>query len=78
MRVLVIGAGIIGAVYGWALADSGHDVVHLVRRGRAAALRNGLPVDMLYLRKAHKRHLHAVYKLAATEIRVASGRLRIG
>jgi 2-dehydropantoate 2-reductase len=67
MRVLVIGAGIIGAVYGWALSDCGHDVVHLVRHGRSAALLDGLPVDMLDLRKGHKRRVHGVYKLAATE-----------
>ena len=67
MRVLVIGAGIIGSIYGWALSDSGLDVVHLVRRGKAAALRDGLMVDMLDLRKGRKRHFHGVYKLAATE-----------
>jgi len=67
MRVLVIGAGIIGSIYGWALSDSGLDVVHLVRRGKAAALRDGLMVDMLDLRKGRKRHFHGVYKLAATK-----------
>jgi len=30
MRVLVIGAGIIGSIYSWALAESGHHIVHLV------------------------------------------------
>ena len=39
MRVLVVGAGIIGSIYGWALAESGHRVVHLVRAGRAVSLR---------------------------------------
>ena len=58
MRVLVIGAGIIGSIYGWALRDSGDDVVHLVRCGRAAALRDGLTVNMLDLRKGRKRHFH--------------------
>ncbi|MGA2885688.1 MAG: 2-dehydropantoate 2-reductase N-terminal domain-containing protein, partial [Halobacteriota archaeon] len=42
MHVLVVGAGIIGSIYGWALADSGHHVAHLVRSGRAAAFRGGL------------------------------------
>jgi ketopantoate reductase len=27
MRILVIGTGIIGSIYGWALAESGQDVV---------------------------------------------------
>jgi ketopantoate reductase len=39
MHVLVVGAGIIGSIYGWALTESGHKVVHLVRSGRAAGLR---------------------------------------
>jgi len=67
MRILVIGAGMIGSIYGWALSDCGHDVVHLVRRGRATALRDSLTVDMLDLRKGRKRHFHGVYKLATTE-----------
>ena len=46
MRVLVVGAGIIGSIYGWALAQSGHHVVHLVRSGRAAALGGGLKLDV--------------------------------
>ena len=67
MRVLMVGAGIIGSIYGWALSDSGHDVVHLVRRGRAAELRDGMTVDMLDLRKGRKRRFRGAYKLTATE-----------
>ena len=51
MRVLVIGAGIIGSIYGWALSESGHDVEHLVRSGRAATLLEGLPLDLFDRRK---------------------------
>jgi 2-polyprenyl-6-methoxyphenol hydroxylase-like FAD-dependent oxidoreductase len=67
MRVLVVGAGIIGSIYGWALRDSGHDVVHLMRRGRADALQEGFTIDMRDLRQGRKRHFRGVYKLAATE-----------
>ncbi len=49
MRVLVIGAGIIGSIYGWALSESGHDVKHLVRSGRAATLLEGLPLFPHYI-----------------------------
>jgi hypothetical protein len=28
MRTLILGTGIIGAIYGWALAESGVDVTH--------------------------------------------------
>jgi len=67
MRVLVIGAGIIGSIYGWALAESGHSVVHLVRPGRAAALRDGLALDVLDLRKRHKQSFCGTYRLNAVE-----------
>jgi 2-dehydropantoate 2-reductase len=67
MRVLVIGAGIIGSIYGWALAESGHRVVHLVRSGRAAAFRDGLPLDVFDGRKGHKRNFRGLYRLHAVE-----------
>lgn len=39
MQPLVIGTGDIGTLYGWAMAEAGHEVTHLVRSGvnRAAA-----------------------------------------
>ena len=67
MRVLVIGAGIIGSIYGWALAESGHEVVHLVRSGRAATLRGGVTLDIFDRRKGHKRKFCGLYKLNAAE-----------
>ena len=67
MRVLVIGAGIIGSIYGWALSEAGHHVMHLVRSGRAAALRDGLPLDMFDRRKGHKRNSRSLYRLNAVE-----------
>jgi ketopantoate reductase len=67
MRVLVIGTGIIGSIYGWALAESKHQVAHLVRFGRAASLRNGMALDVFDRRKGHKRNFHGVYRLDAVE-----------
>ena len=67
MRVLMIGAGIIGSIYGWALAQSRHRVVHLVRPGKAAALRDGLAVDIFDRRKGHPRKFQGLYNLDAVE-----------
>jgi 2-dehydropantoate 2-reductase len=67
MHVLVVGAGIIGSIYGWALAEGGHHVVHLVRSGRAAAFRDGLPLDVFDRRKGHKRNSRGLYRLNAVE-----------
>jgi len=67
MHVLVVGAGIIGSIYGWALVQSGHHVVHLVRSGRASALRAGLTLDMFDRRKRHKRNFRGLYRLNAVD-----------
>jgi ketopantoate reductase len=67
MNVLVVGTGIIGSIYGWALADGGHHVVHLVRSGRSPALRSGLKLDVIDRRKGHKRNFRGLYRLDAVE-----------
>ena len=67
MRVLVVGAGIIGSIYGWALAESGHEIIHLVRAGRASALGNGLALDLFDRRKGHKRNFRSLFRLNAVE-----------
>jgi 2-dehydropantoate 2-reductase len=67
MRVVVVGAGIVGTIYGWALSASGHHVVHLVRSGKAADLRNGLAVDLFDRRKGRKGNFRGLYKLTAVE-----------
>jgi 2-dehydropantoate 2-reductase len=65
--VLVVGAGIIGSIYGWSLSESGHHVLHLVRSGRTAALGNGLKLDVIDRRKGHKRNSRGVYRLNVVE-----------
>lgn len=67
MRVLVVGAGVIGAIYGWALAGAGHEVAHLVRPGRAAGLVAGLRMDVLDCRKPRRRRVRETYPLRAIE-----------
>lgn len=34
MKTLIVGTGIIGIIYGWALSHTGVDVTHFVRKGR--------------------------------------------
>ena len=63
MRVLAVGAGIIGSIYGWALTESRHQVAHLVRSGRAAALSDGVSFDMFDRRKGAQAELLWLYKL---------------
>ncbi len=47
MRILVVGAGVIGSVYGAKLFTAGHDVVLLARGGRLADLRRSGGVVLL-------------------------------
>lgn len=67
MHVLVVGAGIIGSIYGWALTESGHKVVHLIRSGRADGLRDGMAMDVFDCRKRHKQNFRGLYPLNAVE-----------
>jgi 2-dehydropantoate 2-reductase len=67
MRILIVGAGIVGTIYGWALSEEGNDVTHLVRLGRAAALRDGVAVDVFDRRKGRKRKYQGLYKLNVVE-----------
>jgi 2-dehydropantoate 2-reductase len=73
MRVLVVGAGIIGSIYGWAFAESEHQVVHLVRAGRAPTFRDGMALDVLDLRKRHNRNFPGLYKLDVAETLSSTG-----
>ena len=73
MKVLIIGAGIIGSIFGWALADGGNDVTHFVRTGKTAQFADGMPLDMLENRKGKKNFI-GKYHLKVTEsLRLSDG-----
>lgn len=67
MKILVVGAGVIGTIYGWAIAESGHDVTHVVRPGRRASLANGIEIDMFDKRPGHKKRNVFRYGIRTTE-----------
>jgi 2-dehydropantoate 2-reductase len=58
MKVLVIGRGVVGTIYGWALSKAGLDVTHVVRK-------EGLPatdtLDLLDLRTGYLKNTRATY-----------------
>ncbi len=47
MRILIVGNGNIGTLYGFALSEAGHDVRHLIRPGRLAAQPSVVHLDLL-------------------------------
>jgi len=65
--MLVVGAGVIGTIYGWALSEAGHCVVHFVRPGKASRFGHGVPMDMFDRRKGRKRFFRGLYPLKVTE-----------
>src|SRR3990172_5022910 len=67
MKILVVGAGIIGSIYGWAFAEAGHEVSHLVRPGRASQFPDGMEIDMYDTRKGHHRNFAGRYAIRLTE-----------
>jgi 2-dehydropantoate 2-reductase len=67
MKILMVGAGIIGTIYGWAFSEAGHDVTHFVRPGKAAQFASGIQIDMLDGRKGHKKQFIGRYPIRVTE-----------
>jgi 2-dehydropantoate 2-reductase len=67
MKVLIVGAGIIGSIYGWALAEAGHDITHFVRPGKAEQFKNGIRMDVLDNRKGYKKQFIGNYAIKVTE-----------
>ena len=58
MKILIVGRGVVGTIYGWALSQAGFDVTHVVRK-------EGLPasvtLDLLDLRAGYAKHRKATY-----------------
>ena len=58
MKVLIVGRGVVGTIYGWALSMVGIDVTHVVRK-------EGLPstdtLDLLDLRPGYRKNTRVTY-----------------
>jgi 2-dehydropantoate 2-reductase len=67
MNVLIVGAGVIGTIYGWALSEAGHTVTHFVRPGRSAKLSEGISVDIMDRRKGYKKWFNGYYRIRCAE-----------
>ena len=67
MKTLIVGTGIIGVLYGWALAQAGTDVTHFVRKGKKDQFKDGVNLDMLDERKGHPKYNVTKYALKCVE-----------
>jgi 2-dehydropantoate 2-reductase len=68
MKVMIVGAGVIGTIYGWALSGAGHSVIHLIRSDRVLRFTNGISIDMMDRRKGHQKWYAGIYNIQVTEI----------
>jgi 2-dehydropantoate 2-reductase len=67
MKILVIGAGVIGTVYGYALAEAGNEVTHYVRPGKKAQFEQGIKIRLLDGRGKKAQEKEVFYPMRVTE-----------
>ena len=67
MKTLIVGTGIIGVIYGWALSQAGVSVTHYVRKGKKNQFKDGVKLDVLDERKGHPKNNLTTYKLKCVE-----------
>jgi 2-dehydropantoate 2-reductase len=67
MKILIVGAGIIGVIYGWALSEAGADVTHFVRPGRKGRFPDGVTLDLLDERAGLPPHALHRYPIRLVE-----------
>jgi ketopantoate reductase len=67
MKTLIVGTGVIGTIYGWALAEAGVDVTHYVRPGKQEQYQQGVDLDLLDERKGHPANNQTHYNLRCVE-----------
>lgn len=67
MKTLIVGTGVIGVIYGWALSEAGVDVTHFVRQGKRDNFKDGVTLDLLDERKGHRKKNLAHYTLKCVE-----------
>jgi 2-dehydropantoate 2-reductase len=67
VKTLIVGTGIIGVIYGWALSQAGVDVTHFVRKGKKDQFKDGVKLDLLDERKGHPKYNITNYPLKVVE-----------
>jgi ketopantoate reductase len=67
MKTLIVGTGVIGVIYGWALQQAGVAVTHFVRPGKQNQFKQGVELDLLDERQDHPANNQAHYPLRCVE-----------
>lgn len=67
MKTLIVGTGIVGVIYGWALHEANVDVTHFVRPGKKAQIGDCVSLDVLDERRGHLKNNVTKYALKCVE-----------
>lgn len=67
MNILIVGAGVIGTIYGWALQEAGLNITHLVRKGKKDNFKDGVTIDILDERKGYQKYNKTTYPIHVIE-----------
>lgn len=67
MKTLIVGKGVIGTIYGWALSEAGVDVTHYVRPGKVTAAMEIIEFDLLDERKGYKAENRTHYAMRCVD-----------
>lgn len=62
MKILIYGAGIIGSTYGWQLAEAGHDITVLVRKGQRQITEQGIHLICQDFRSGKKKTIETTFR----------------
>lgn len=63
MKILIYGAGVVGCMYGWQLAEAGHDISVLVREDKKQDVEeNGIPIHCSDFRGGQKSVVETVFR----------------
>ncbi|MFZ5518042.1 MAG: ketopantoate reductase family protein [Candidatus Zhuqueibacterota bacterium] len=68
MNILIVGTGVIGTIYGWALQAAGLNITHLVRKGKGNNFQDGVTIDVLDERKGYKKYNKTTYPIKVIEM----------
>jgi ketopantoate reductase len=68
MKTLIAGNGVIGTIYGWALAEAGVNVTHYLRPGKKNQDVKTVQLDILDERKGHQPNSLAQYAMQCVDV----------
>jgi 2-dehydropantoate 2-reductase len=67
MKTLIVGNGVIGTIYGWALSEAGVDVTHFLRPGKITTSEVEVQLDVLDERKGHPANGMFMYRMRCVQ-----------